>query len=378
MKKVEGELAIRTAFDDVTAAVTQAVRAELGAYVEIAAKGFDPFEPQFRFDVGQVLDAVGPAEPTAGTRGGDPAGLPTAEAFSTPRDLDPPAALDHLGRVFKARGVRTGGVRKATGTRPAALGAQLRDHHDPAAPERDPGEAVFFFSATSRKHTGARDVPTALQGCERQLRSAEGSWKFDLLDRAVFPEAKQFAATDHPAPTPGIPQRPSPRFPDRDRDRSPERDRCLPDRARMRRRRRARRVHGHHDRDRDRDRAAERRAPSGTHKDRTPPHAPRNTRPRRAMRRRRPPGSATTANVHTELIRRLRDTVGGWKIPAVHISLFGSAARGDGDIHSDIDLLIARPAGLDPESEQWRAQIDALAEDLRRWTGNNAGIVEIS
>jgi len=79
-----------------------------------------------------------------------------------------------------------------------------------------------------------------------------------------------------------------------------------------------------------------------------------------------------------KLIRRLRDTVGGWKIPAVHISLFGSAARGDGDIHSDIDLLIARPAGLDPESEQWRAQIDALAEDLRRWTGNNAGIVEIS
>jgi predicted nucleotidyltransferase/biotin operon repressor len=84
------------------------------------------------------------------------------------------------------------------------------------------------------------------------------------------------------------------------------------------------------------------------------------------------------AGAHTELIRRLRETIGSWKIAAVHASLFGSAARSDGDIHSDIDLLVVQPATLDPESEQWRAQIDALAENVRRWTGNNAGIVEIS
>jgi hypothetical protein len=45
---------------------------------------------------------------------------------------------------------------------------------------------------------------------------------------------------------------------------------------------------------------------------------------------------------------------------------------------SDIDLLIVRPANLDPEGESWRAQIDALAEDVRRWTGSNAGITDIS
>lgn len=84
------------------------------------------------------------------------------------------------------------------------------------------------------------------------------------------------------------------------------------------------------------------------------------------------------AGAHAELIRRLHDTIGSWEIPAVHSSMFGSAARGDGDTHSDIDLLVVRPAKLDPESEQWRAQIDALAENVRRWTGNNAGIVEIS
>jgi predicted transcriptional regulator len=84
------------------------------------------------------------------------------------------------------------------------------------------------------------------------------------------------------------------------------------------------------------------------------------------------------ASTHTELIRRLRDTINSWTTPAVHASLFGSAARGNGDTGSDIDLLIVRPANLDPESESWRAQIDALAEDVRRWTGNNAGITDIS
>ena len=84
------------------------------------------------------------------------------------------------------------------------------------------------------------------------------------------------------------------------------------------------------------------------------------------------------ASAHTELIRRLRDTISSWKTPAVHASLFGSAARGDGDTRSDIDLLIVRPANLDAESAPWLAQIDALAEDVRCWTGNNAGITEIS
>ena len=50
------------------------------------------------------------------------------------------------------------------------------------------------------------------------------------------------------------------------------------------------------------------------------------------------------ADVRAELIRRLRDAIDGWAIPAVHASLFGSAARGDGNARSDIDLLIVLPA----------------------------------
>jgi predicted nucleotidyltransferase len=84
------------------------------------------------------------------------------------------------------------------------------------------------------------------------------------------------------------------------------------------------------------------------------------------------------AGVRAELIRRLRKVIGAWEPPPVHASLFGSAARGDGDTSSDIDLLIVRPVDLDPENATWRDQLDELADSVRRWTGNNAGIAEVS
>jgi len=84
------------------------------------------------------------------------------------------------------------------------------------------------------------------------------------------------------------------------------------------------------------------------------------------------------AGAHAELVRRLRDAIDGWEIPPVHASLFGSAARGDGDASSDIDLLVVRPADVDPDDAHWRGQVDGLADLVRRWTGNNAGIAEVS
>jgi predicted transcriptional regulator len=84
------------------------------------------------------------------------------------------------------------------------------------------------------------------------------------------------------------------------------------------------------------------------------------------------------AGARAELVRRLRDAIDGWQIPPVHASLFGSAARGDGDASSDIDLLVVRPADVDPDDARWRGQVDGLAGLVRRWTGNNAGIAEVA
>ena len=90
------------------------------------------------------------------------------------------------------------------------------------------------------------------------------------------------------------------------------------------------------------------------------------------------PAVERMAEARVELVRRLREAIAAWEIPAMHASLFGSAARGDGDTRSDIDLFIVRPAGIDADDQVWQGQAERLAESVRRWTGNHAGIAEIS
>lgn len=82
------------------------------------------------------------------------------------------------------------------------------------------------------------------------------------------------------------------------------------------------------------------------------------------------------AGMRTELLNRLRNAIGSWEVAPAHVSMFGSAARGEGDTQSDIDLFIVRREGVDEEDEPWRAQLDLLAQQVQRWTGNRAGIAE--
>lgn len=90
------------------------------------------------------------------------------------------------------------------------------------------------------------------------------------------------------------------------------------------------------------------------------------------------PAVELLADLRGELLERLRRTFGEWDIKPVHASMFGSAARGDGDSASDIDLFIVRPQGVDVEDATWRNQLDELARSVRDWTGNHAGIVEFA
>jgi len=78
------------------------------------------------------------------------------------------------------------------------------------------------------------------------------------------------------------------------------------------------------------------------------------------------------------MLDRLKNKMAGWELAPLHASMFGSTARGTGDVQSDIDLLIIREEGLGEDSRIWRDQLDELAQDIRAWTGNNAGIVELS
>lgn len=82
--------------------------------------------------------------------------------------------------------------------------------------------------------------------------------------------------------------------------------------------------------------------------------------------------------MRAELLRRIRGVLDSWEIAPANVSMFGSAARGDGGTASDIDLLVIRPGGVDDDNTTWRTQLADLKDQIRRWTGNYAQIVELA
>ncbi len=84
------------------------------------------------------------------------------------------------------------------------------------------------------------------------------------------------------------------------------------------------------------------------------------------------------AGLREELLRRIREHVGGWAPPAQAVWLFGSAARGEGGPESDIDLLVVRGDDVDVDDPSWTAQVADLGEQIWRWSGNSCEVVELA
>ena len=77
-------------------------------------------------------------------------------------------------------------------------------------------------------------------------------------------------------------------------------------------------------------------------------------------------------------LARLREVLSSWTLRPLHVSLFGSAARSDGDATSDIDLLVVRPDTVAEGDEAWEGQIDALRDHVVSWTGNRCQAFDIN
>ncbi|MFF0339042.1 hypothetical protein [Kribbella sp. NPDC004875] len=84
------------------------------------------------------------------------------------------------------------------------------------------------------------------------------------------------------------------------------------------------------------------------------------------------------ANLRRTLVDRLTDEVGRWRIPPVHASVYGAIARGDGDLDSDVDLLLIRPDQHEFEDAVWETQVTQLMQTVVDLTGNAAHIFELS
>jgi predicted nucleotidyltransferase len=76
------------------------------------------------------------------------------------------------------------------------------------------------------------------------------------------------------------------------------------------------------------------------------------------------------------LVERLRALVEAWVESPYAMFLFGSVARGEAGIDSDIDLFVLLPLMQTVESTEWQGQLTELESEATAWTGNEARVIE--
>ncbi len=64
-------------------------------------------------------------------------------------------------------------------------------------------------------------------------------------------------------------------------------------------------------------------------------------------------------------------------VPPTSVVIFGSLARREADRESDIDALIVRPDGVDPDDESWLAGVEHWRSAVRMITGNPVEVIEV-
>lgn len=76
---------------------------------------------------------------------------------------------------------------------------------------------------------------------------------------------------------------------------------------------------------------------------------------------------AMIARAKSRLLERIADHVATWPVPPLVLTLFGSAARDEMRLDSDLDLLIVAP----DEAPDLEDHVGDLAQRVTAWTGND-------
>lgn len=64
--------------------------------------------------------------------------------------------------------------------------------------------------------------------------------------------------------------------------------------------------------------------------------------------------------------------------PPVSVIVFGSFARREAEVGSDIDVVVVRPADIDEDDDAWSTSLEAWRRAVRRLTGNPVEVLEVS
>ena len=65
-------------------------------------------------------------------------------------------------------------------------------------------------------------------------------------------------------------------------------------------------------------------------------------------------------------------------VPPESVIVFGSFARHEAGIDSDIDMVVVRPSDVDEDDERWAASVEQWRAEVRRLTGNPVEMLEVS
>ncbi len=76
------------------------------------------------------------------------------------------------------------------------------------------------------------------------------------------------------------------------------------------------------------------------------------------------------SNLKSILVERIRDDILRWKVAPKYAALFGSAARNDMSISSDIDIFFAVSDNADFQTVE--DEVYGLSQKITQWTGNDA------
>ena len=82
------------------------------------------------------------------------------------------------------------------------------------------------------------------------------------------------------------------------------------------------------------------------------------------------------SNVRGRMLAEMGRAAGKIRPVPVSVIAYGSFARGDGDVGSDIDVLIVRPTGIDEDDEQWLRTTERWRTTVSRLSGNVVEVLE--
>jgi hypothetical protein len=84
------------------------------------------------------------------------------------------------------------------------------------------------------------------------------------------------------------------------------------------------------------------------------------------------------ANLRATFADTLAANIAAWRIPPLHASLYGAAARGAGDHKAEVTLLLIRSDEVATDNLLWEEQVGGLMSDIVELTGNPVDVDELS